>query len=199
MEKNDLNEIDDNLEATENHPKDSINFSDNKFTIEYPLNYEEIVNRKLRILEREYDETVKCDIKHNSYDNINEIRIEENANNVKDNSLSQSDSQDEKEEEENNCEYYEQIDQNVNEFIDDEEGFIEVEEDDVIIKANHIGLNDRNNFMEGIEFVSEDKITSNDIDEDVYINKNEYKVKEPEKIKNAMKGIKMKAPKWAEK
>lgn len=151
-----------------------------KFIIEYPKNYNEIVERKLQILEREYQETIKCNIKQ-------EILDAENKENNDDDS--ESEEMENKENIDNN--YYQHINENENEFL-------EVEEDDLIQNNNK---NEENKNEEEVNFEFISTITNNEnksISNTDYIFLPKNPIKNPEKIKQAMKSIKMPTPKWAQ-
>ena len=162
------------------------------FVLEYPLNYEEIVQRKLRVLEKEYEETMKCEMKIECGDEKFE-NIVENPQHDEGNKLVQDDDF------YINSGYYQVVESSNYECFEDEEGFVEVQEEGTEVQStrddNQIHSE---NFISGLEFVN-DEIEAN---KDTNINEklsNEFKVKDPEKIKNAMKSIPMQPPKWAEK
>jgi len=162
------------------------------FVLEYPLNYEEIVQRKLRVFEKEYEETMKCEMKIECDDDKFE-NIVENLHNDDGNQLLQDDDFN------LNSGYHQVVESSNYECFEDEEGFVEVQEEGTEVQSTKADNQKQSeDFISGLEFV-DDKIVEN---KDTNIKEkfdDEIKIKDPEKIKNAMKCINMKAPKWAEK
>jgi hypothetical protein len=119
--------------------------------IEYPKNYEDIANKKLEVLEKEYQSVLNSNIQH--VDDEDESSEEEHKEKNEDNTNN------------DDMQYYQ--------CLNNDEEFVEVEEDLVI----------QNNDLDGFEFVDDKSYKS--------------PIKNPDKIKNAMKSIKLPAPKWA--
>jgi hypothetical protein len=152
--------------------------------IEYPLNYEEIVKRKLEILNKDYEDTIKCNF--DSGLNLNNDDYSESD----DNSGDISDSKKDGEIENKDNGYYQCLNN-----CEDEE-FLDVCEEDCKNEENDLKVEDKNlNNIEDLEFVNNE--SNKPAENIVFVAKNP--VKDPEKIKNAMKSITMKPPKWAEK
>jgi hypothetical protein len=51
------------MEHSNKKENDESIINNEKFILEYPLNYNEIVDRKLKMLDQEYADTLKCNIK----------------------------------------------------------------------------------------------------------------------------------------
>ncbi len=117
--------------------------------IEYPQNYEDIVNKKLEVLEKEYQSVINSNIQH--VDDGDESSEEDHKEKEADNN--------------DDMQYYQ--------CLNNDEEFVEVEEDLVIEKSD----------IDGFEFVEEKSYKS--------------PIKNPDKIKNAMRSIELPAPKWA--
>jgi hypothetical protein len=146
--------------------------------IEYPQNYEEIVARKLAQLEKDYETTIKANFNEDEFneDEGSETITEENKNNSE---------CDDKRVSDNN--YYQCLDDmneedNHIETVDEE--FVEVIEDDIVTNVV--------NTMQNVQIGN----GQNDIDSAPEI-KIKDPIKNPEKIKEAMKKIKLPTPIWA--
>jgi len=142
------------------------------FTIEYPLNYEEIVERKLTNLEKDYTETVRANIRSE-----NEI-------------TSDSDSEDKIEQAENSLGY--NLYQSLHEAEDDD--FEIVDEECNIINSKNREVNFTSDLTQIETYCQKNEELSNSKERNIPIN-----LKNVEKIKLTMKSINMKPPKWAQK
>lgn len=188
------------------------------YTLEYPSNYDELVDRKLQILQKEYDEVheaeekapsqdIKKDADDNKIDkinnnienkdedlkeNINEKIENDGENNINNNSI-----------DENNNDYYQPLGEAPDNLDDDE--FVEVKEytntenntniDNNLFEKNNV-IN-KNEEEEDIKLEDFDFVDSEIKKEVKVIKRKTSPVKNPEKIKNAMKSIKLKPPEWA--
>ena len=166
--------------------------NDENFVLEYPSNYEEVVNKKLNKLQQDYESTLN--------NNTNNKIIEDNEKENK-----------EKEEIKDNIKisdnnYYQKLDNKGNNEenerekneLEPQEGFIEInknkkeKEDD-----------DENNSEEYYEVEEKEKEVVNNKNEKEKIEKKEKEInlspiKNPEDIKLSMKKLNFKPPKWAE-
>ena len=127
-----------------------------KTYIEYPLNYEEIVSKKLAIIEKDYENTIKSNFNDKLDESDEESEICEDNNHYN----------------------YQRLDEVEDEFIQVEENqIIDIEED----------------ITKEIEFINDNK--NNESIKISYSNP----IKDPEKIREAMRKIKLTPPKWAQK
>lgn len=184
-----------------------------EFVLEYPSNYNEIVDRKLKNLEKEYDDVVNLDGKvidddNNNKENKTEVNTE--SNNIGDkkehtNNITHKNSeegkkiekinQNEIKEENYQDNYYQPLQNEENQ----EDDFIEVPEntDEIIPDKDNI-----EEVMKDFEFI-EDKPSSN---KNLNTNTSQTNppkrkhspIKNPEKIKASMRTLNIKPPKWAE-
>ena len=149
------------------------------FVLEYPSNYEDIVGRKLNILDKEYQDVIKAEQNKTTNTNNNDDSDSEEEKKGHEGEVPKQKTQHEEDaknnDDVNDKEYYQPIGEN----CDDDDEFLEVQEN---VEPK----------IEDFEFVEE-------------TNKNDKQprrrtspIKNPEKIKNAMKGLNLKAPKWAE-
>ena len=168
--------------------------NDENFVLEYPSNYEEVVNKKLNKLQQDYESTLN---------NITNNKIIEDNEKEKENK--------EKEEIKDNIKisdnnYYQKLDNKGNNEenerekneLEPQEGFIEInknkkEKDD----------DDENNSEEYYEVEEKEKEVVNNKNEKEKIEKKEKEInlspiKNPEDIKLSMKKLNFKPPKWAE-
>lgn len=143
-----------------------------EFVLEYPSNYNDIVDRKLKKLDDEYNEVHKGEMKNiEEHTDNNSIEDDEDITN---NNLHN------KENNEEDKNYYQQIN-------NDEDDFVEVqEEDDNNIKTIEDAMKDFE-FVEPLPQVSKQPKE-----------RKHSPIKNPEKIKASMRGLNIKAPKWAE-
>jgi hypothetical protein len=156
---------------------------DEKFTLEYPLNYNEIVERKMKKIDEEYADVKNRNISNEEAPFGGDLESESNC----------SESGDKKVEENN---YYQ--------CLNNEEEFVEVEEYNN--EDNPVENNDETKVEKYIkelefEFISvEDQLKQSEEEQaekkDIPIPRSP--VKNPEKIKDAMKKIQIKPPKWAQ-
>lgn len=217
------------------------------FVLDYPSNYNEIVNKKLAKLEREYEETIRANIPSSSITNHPE-QCELKDNHLKqtgkedkgdfyinqeiaqvndDKEMKEENMNEENEENEgndNNAGSYQQIGEEYNQLNEEEEEeFIVVKEDDNIVNSEPINIVREDNVdnckERPVENINEEKTNSinNDKHEDKDIQSNEMNdiefikepikkevkrkcspIKNPEKIKEVMRSIHIKPPKWAE-
>jgi hypothetical protein len=167
-----------------------------KFTIEYPLNYNEIVDRKLKMLEQEYADTHKCNFK---LEELNDEQDQDSEDEQQIPNLHQDEKNPEIEEkepvhrEENN--YYECLQEN-----EDDEGFIEVSEE-CKNESNYIDDSIKNHReVETFEFCETVDIDIIQQEEPENTQKKKLEpIQNAEKIKEAMKSINMNPPRWAQK
>ena len=167
-----------------------------KFTLEYPSNYNEIINKKLTNLQKDYDSTNKNIIK-----NTNNLDNTSNDKNINNESLSTD----------SNKLYYQPIGSNALEFeekenvknnikLEPQEGHIEIKKKN--IKKEKEEEENNEEFYE-IEEEENNNISKNDMNERKKEKKKEIlntsPVKNTEEIKLSMKKLNFKAPKWAEK
>jgi hypothetical protein len=205
--ENDIH-VNDNLETTE------------KFILEYPSNYHEICEHKLKQMEMDYQEVMRCNF------------AEEDLKMCED-SLSSDEHEQDIGEDNHNCQgnddkYYQCLNECEN-FDDDDEGFIEVQENTNEKKeienpnidtnsSTNINTNTNNNTntiplpkedpLDGLEFYMT-KTDENAYKESRFEMKepggpkitfiSRDPVKNPEKIKETMRSINMNPPKWAQK
>jgi hypothetical protein len=166
-----------------------------KFIIEYPLNYSEIVDRKLKILEQEYADTHKCNFK------IEELNYESHQDSEDEEKITYS-HQDEKDSEmeekeplqrEDEKNYYQCLKDN-----EEEEGFIEVAEE---CKNDKNFIEDSMRSKKDLESFNFCETVNLEIiqEENQDRNKQLKHIENPDKIKQAMKSITMNPPKWAQK
>lgn len=205
-------EINENAENKQS--EENLSGNAEKFVLEYPKNYNEIVERKLQMLEREYADTVRCDMKMEEI----EAKISNSDEESEDGEASVKDDQNREgytnlAEENENQQY-----QCLNEQEDEE--FVEVNEDCKNEETNYIGshiyahVHSHNQCVEeDFEFISKSEDANNIPSQNVeFIVQNQSgadanskpyvprsPIKDAEKIKNAMKKVKMNPPKWAEK
>ena len=185
-----------------------------EFVLEYPSNYNEIVDRRLKKLNDEYDEVVsKNDKVKNDDDNKENINLDNKNNNenINNNNV-------------NNKEYYQPLGEAPDNMNDDDE-FIEVKEEiNDEIKEQKIEINNNNNNenevnINDFEFIDDknnnDKVEyepkeiiddlkkfNNENKKDDNKNNNNIKksrspLKNPEKIKESMRKLNIKTPEWA--
>lgn len=143
-----------------------------EFVLEYPSNYNDIVDRKLQKLDDEYNEVHKGELKNMQEHTENVSSEDEDTKNkdkehIKDNNVVDN-------------EYYQPLNNN-------EDDFIEVQEDD---NNNTKPIEDA---MKDFEFVD----TPPKIIEQPKQRKHSP-IKNAEKIKASMRSLNIKAPKWAE-
>lgn len=143
-----------------------------EFVLEYPSNYNDIVDRKLQKLDDEYNEVHKGEMKN----------IEEHTENIssEDDEGKITDNLDNKENNVEDKEYYQQLNNN-------DDDFVEVQEDD---DNNTKSIEDA---MKDFEFVEPLPQVSKQPKE-----RKHSPIKNPEKIKASMRSLNIKAPKWAE-
>ena len=193
--------------------------NDKEFVLEYPSNYNEIVDRKLKKLNDEYDEVVSRNNKaqngNNNEDNKENINLDNNNKNenVNNNNV-------------NDKEYYKPLGDLPDNMNNDDDEFIEVKEENNIsngeIKEKNIEINNNNNNEVNIndfEFIDNNNIKveyetkeiiddlkkfnneNKNVDNKNIINNNIKKsrspLKNPEKIKESMRKLNIKAPEWA--
>ena len=185
-----------------------------EFVLEYPSNYNEIVDRKLKKLNDEYDEVVsKNDKVKNDDDNKENINLDNNNKNENNNDNNINDK-----------EYYQPLGETPDNMNNDDE-FIEVKEEiNDEIKEQKIEINNNNNNenevnINDFEFIDDnnnnDKVeyepkeiiddlkkfnNENKKDDNKNYNnvkKNRSPLKNPEKIKESMRKLNIKTPEWA--
>ena len=171
------------------------------FILEYPSNYKELVDKKLNKLQEEYDEVNNLDNKEN--ENKENLSVNNNEN------LSENSSKNSNEKNENNNlnenniindsnkEYYKPLSEEPDTLNEDDD-FIEVKEEEKKIQINEINDNkdNQNVNIDDFEFVDDDKKDSKKV-ENKNIKRERSPIKNPEKIKQAMKSINIKPPEWA--
>ena len=190
---------------------------DNKeFVLEYPSNYNEIVDRKLKKLNDEYDEVVSKNnkVKNNDDENKENINLDNNNKNENVNNNNNV----------NDKEYYQPLGELPDNMNNDDDEFIEVKEENINyeIKEKNIEINNNNNNEVNIndfEFIDDNnkkveyetkeiiddlKKFNNEnknVDNKNIINNNIKKsrspLKNPEKIKESMRKLNIKTPEWA--
>jgi hypothetical protein len=147
-----------------------------KITIEIPENYKEIAEKKLQMLELDYQNTIKKDYK------VEDVKDEERSD-------SEEDSNNDNNENYQDNRYYQCL--NDDEFVEVNEEDNFVQDDTNYKKINEDGITENCEF----EFIEDDTNSENIRTEQLKIEP----IKNPEKIKNAMKNIKITPPKWAQK
>ena len=176
-----------------------------EFVLEYPSNYNEIVDRKLKNLEKEYDDVVNTDEKVVDQNKNSEINSEEKTKEDKKNlinNITHANSEEGKEskiekinqneikEEDHQDDYYQPLQNEGNQ----EDDFIEVPENtDDIISNNDRIEEDMTNF----EFIEDIPLSKNTNNKEIPQRKHSP-IKNPEKIKASMRTLNIKPPKWAE-
>ena len=177
------------------------------FILEYPSNYKELVDKKLNKLQEEYDEVNNVNNKENeNNENINNNNKENLSDNSK-NSNEKNENINKYNIDETNKEYYHSLGEVPDTLNDDDDGFIEVKEEnneDNKIENNNINLNEYENLNQDNE---KKEININDFEftEDIKIEEKKIEqkkrknspIKNPEKIKEAMKSLNIKPPEWA--
>lgn len=175
-----------------------------EYVLEYPSNYNELVEKKLNKLQEEYDEVNNLDNKEN--ENKENLSVNNNEN------LSENSSKNSNEKNENNNlnenniindsnkEYYKPLSEEPDTLNEDDD-FIEVKEEEKKIQINEINDNkdnkdNQNVNIDDFEFVDDDKKDSIKV-ENKNIKRERSPIKNPEKIKQAMKSINIKPPEWA--
>ena len=172
-----------------------------EYVLEYPSNYNELVEKKLNKLQEEYDEVNNLDNKEN--ENKENLSVNNNEN------LSENSSKNSNEKNENNNlnenniindsnkEYYKPLSEEPDTLNEDDD-FIEVKEEEKKIQINEINDNkdNQNVIIDDFEFVDDDKKDSKKV-ENKNIKRERSPIKNPEKIKQAMKSINIKPPEWA--
>ncbi len=172
-----------------------------EYVLEYPSNYNELVEKKLNKLQEEYDEVNNLDNKEN--ENKENLSVNNNEN------LSENSSKNSNEKNENNNlnenniindsnkEYYKPLSEEPDTLNEDDD-FIEVKEEEKKIEINEINDNkdNQNVNIDDFEFVDDDKKDSIKV-ENKNIKRERSPIKNPEKIKQAMKSINIKPPEWA--
>ena len=172
-----------------------------EYVLEYPSNYNELVEKKLNKLQEEYDEVNNLDNKEN--ENKENLSVNNNEN------LSENSSKNSNEKNENNNlnenniindsnkEYYKPLSEEPDTLNEDDD-FIEVKEEEKKIQINEINDNkdNQNVNVDDFEFVDDDKKDSKKV-ENKNIKRERSPIKNPEKIKQAMKSINIKPPEWA--
>ena len=172
-----------------------------EYVLEYPSNYNELVEKKLNKLQEEYDEVNNLDNKEN--ENKENLSVNNNEN------LSENSSKNSNEKNENNNlnenniindsnkEYYKPLSEEPDTLNEDDD-FIEVKEEEKKIEINEINDNkdNQNVNIDDYEFVDDDKKDSKKV-ENKNIKRERSPIKNPEKIKQAMKSINIKPPEWA--
>ena len=175
-----------------------------EYVLEYPSNYNELVEKKLNKLQEEYDEVNNLDNKEN--ENKENLSVNNNEN------LSENSSKNSNEKNENNNlnenniindsnkEYYKPLSEEPDTLNEDDD-FIEVKEEEKKIEINEINDNkdnkdNQNVNIDDFEFVDDDKKDSTKV-ENKNIKRERSPIKNPEKIKQAMKSINIKPPEWA--
>lgn len=172
-----------------------------EYVLEYPSNYNELVEKKLNKLQEEYDEVNNLDNKEN--ENKENLSVNNNEN------LSENSSKNSNEKNENNNlnenniindsnkEYYKPLSEEPDTLNEDDD-FIEVKEEEKKIQINEINDNkdNQNVNIDDFEFVDDDKKDSKKV-ENKNIKRERSPIKNPEKIKQAMKSINIKPPEWA--
>ena len=156
------------------------------FILEYPSNFEEIANKKLSKIQKEYDESISNNVaqKNNNDDNKNyyqQIGEIKNDNNNENKDIK----------------------------LEPQEGFIEINHNKSLNKNEQKSEDDED--INSDEFYEvEEKENKNNINENLNYNKKEKDgkheekkrnispVKDAEDIKSAMKKLNFKVPKWAE-
>ena len=177
------------------------------FILEYPSNYKELVDKKLNKLQEEYDEVNNVNNKENeNNENINNNNKENLSDNSK-NSNEKNENINKYNIDDTNKEYYHSLGEVPDTLNDDDDGFIEVKEEnneDNKIENNNINLNEYENLNQDNE---KKEININDFEftEDIKIEEKKIEqkkiknspIKNPEKIKEAMKSLNIKPPEWA--
>ena len=175
-----------------------------EYVLEYPSNYNELVEKKLNKLQEEYDEVNNLDNKEN--ENKENLSVNNNEN------LSENSSKNSNEKNENNNlnenniindsnkEYYKPLSEEPDTLNEDDD-LIEVKEEEKKIQINEINDNkdnkdNQNVNIDDFEFVDDDKKDSTKV-ENKNIKRERSPIKNPEKIKQAMKSINIKPPEWA--
>jgi hypothetical protein len=166
-----------------------------KFIIEYPLNYEEIVQRKMQQIDKEYNETLNANIRFEDLSQSDDS--EDSLPDQEKNPISQEKDTPQTKESEGYIQYQCLSD-------DDEDDFLEVSEECKNENRNFLGENILNGQIEvtsretNFEYQEKEIIQKRENDE-VLAKSIKITIRDPEKIKTAMKSIKMNPPKWAQK
>lgn len=176
--------------------EDHIQNVNEKFIIEYPLNYNEIVDRKLKMLEQEYADTHKCNLKQEDLNDVHNLDSEDEEHISNFDQNEKNSEIEEKEPEiigENN--YYQCLQEN-----EEDEGFIEVAEE-CKNERNFIEDSMRSEReLENFEFCETVNVgIIQQEKQDNSIKKHIGPIENPDKIKQAMKSISMNPPRWAQK
>ena len=187
------------------------------FLLEYPSNYEEIANKKLYNLQKDYEST------SNSNNDRNKIKINNNEKNEENYYKEKNETKNNTNNSNiiNNKDYYQPIDKievfsyddeinsnnkndndnNANQAnnisLEPKEGFIEIQKVKKDIKKENESVEEEIN--EEFYEVEEKEIEDNNKKEKQKENKKQFSpIKNAENVKNAMKLLNFKAPKWAE-
>ena len=180
------------------------------FILEYPSNYKELVDKKLNKLQEEYDEVNNVNKQNENNENNENININDKEN-LSDNSKNSNEKNGNNNKYNNiddaNKEYYHSLGEVPDTLNDDDDGFIEVKEEnneDNKIENNNINLNEYENLNQDNE---KKEININDFEftEDIKVEEKKIEqkkrknspIKNPEKIKEAMKSLNIKPPEWA--
>jgi hypothetical protein len=177
------------------------------FILEYPSNYKELVDKKLNKLQEEYDEVNNVNKENENNENINNNINKENLSDNSKNSNEKNDNINHYNIDNENKEYYHRLGEVPDCLNDDDDGFIEVKEEnneDNKIENNNINLKEYENLNQDNE---KKEININDFEftEDIKIEEKKIEqkkrknspIKNPEKIKEAMKSLNIKPPEWA--
>jgi hypothetical protein len=193
MESQECSKIEVNKDSDDKSSKNCENF-----IIEYPLNYEEIVQRKLQQLEKEYNDTIDANIRT---EDLNQSKDSDDSSpDQEKNPLSQEKETNPSKESEGYIQY-----QCLSDNEDDE--FVEVNEECKNENINFLGetiLNGQipeNSSRSQLEFIvcTHREVIQKRDDDELFAKSIKITIREPEKIKTAMKSIKMNPPKWAQK
>ena len=182
------------------------------FILEYPSNYKELVDKKLNKLQEEYDEVNNVNNKQNENNENNENININDKENLSDNSKNLNEKNgniNNNNIDDANKEYYHSLGEVPDTLNDDDDGFIEVKEEnngDNKIENNNINLNEYEKLNQNDE---KKEININDFEftEDIKVEDKKKEVqnikrknspiKNPDKIKEAMKSLNIKPPEWA--
>lgn len=178
------------------------------FILEYPSNYKELVDKKLNKLQEEYDEVNNVNKENENNENINNNINKENLSDNSKNSNEKNDNINHYNIDNENKEYYHPLGEVPDCLNDDDDGFIEVKEENNEnnkIENNNLNLNEYQNLnqdnkkeidINDFEFTEDIKIEEKKI-EIQNIKRKNSPIKNPEKIKAAMKSLNIKTPEWA--
>ena len=169
------------------------------FVLEYPSNYEDVVNKKLNNLQKDYELTIKNNVNNNNIeDKSEEDRKEDNEKeeiNIEQTKPEISDNK-----------YYQKLDNNDNSLkkeedkekqinLEPQEGFIEINKNEN--KKENNNESDNEEYYE-VEEIEKKEINNNKEKQMQKNEKNLSPIKNPEDIKLSMKKLNFKPPKWAE-